>query len=159
MRNKRDFAVVVVTDFMEAARRVVYGAGALQACAETLGLSHQTLSKQLNEEEGTQLGVRKLMSIESFMDTDAFAECAASRRGGVFLKFPDPDMGGAPELVRGYAKLVGEFADTSRALSDGMADGQLSAAEIDRVEKELNDVYVAGAGLVAAARARLERKP
>lgn len=155
MRNKRDFAVQVVTDAMEAVRRVVYGRGALQACAESLGISHQTLSKQLNEEEGTQLSVRKLLAIEAFMDTDAVAECFSARRGGVFVKLPDPGLGDA-ELLRQHARMAAAYAEASRAFSIAIADGKITAAEVDIFAKDLRELYAAGESLVQAARVRVE---
>lgn len=157
MRIKRNFATKVITDPVEALVRVVYGtAGALEACADTVGVSHQTLSKQLNEADGTTVSLRKAAAIEAFMDSDALAECFAARRGGVFIKLPSLESSLLPpELVQGYAKLVREFAEASAAFSDAVDDGSFSQPELDRFQKELRDVYRVGESLVQTARARL----
>src|SRR6185295_8123747 len=87
MRIKRDFAVQVVTDPMEALRRAVYGR--LEAVAEALGKTHQTVSKKLSEEDGNCLSLRQAAAVELFLDTDTLAECFAARRRGVFIKLPE----------------------------------------------------------------------
>lgn len=156
MRNKRSFAVQVVTDAMEALRRVVYGRGCLEACADNLAITHQTLSKQLNEEEGTSFSVKKLQSLEQFLDADAIAECFAARRGGVFIKLPPIDTTLLPEeMTRGWALLIAEFAASSKAFSDMVADGRIAKAELDRFHAELRDFYAAGERLVETLRARM----
>lgn len=157
MRIKRTFAARLVTDPVEALRRVVYGSVALDACAESVGVSHQTLSKQLNEEDGNCPSLRRAAAIELFMDTDALAECFAARRGGIFLKLPALDRARQPEdLVNGWANFITEFADASRAFSEAVADNRITAAEVDKFHKELRDLTAAGEQLVMTARARVE---
>lgn len=156
MRIKRSFAVQVVTDPVEALRRVVYGGGALEACADAVGVSHQTLSKQLNEEDGNGPSLRRAAAIEQFMGSDALAECFAARRGGLFIKLPSLQAFAGGALVQDYAKFVSEFAEASKVFSDGMADGKLSRDEVLKFQKELRDVYTAGEQLVRDALARVE---
>jgi hypothetical protein len=152
MRVKRSFAVQVVTDPHEAVRRVVYGAGTLEACAEAVGVSHQTLSKQLNEEDGAGLSLRRSAAIEAFMDSDALAECFAARRNGVFIKLPPAD-GGPGDLVAGYSKVLSAFAEASKDFSEAVADGRVTPAEVDRFQKHWREACQAGEQLVRAARA------
>ena len=101
MRNKRTFAVQLVTDPGEALRRMVYGIGALEASAETVGVSHQTLSKQLNEEDGAGLSLRRAAAIEKFLDSDLLAECFAARRAGIFIRLPTLE---GPDLPAGFTR-------------------------------------------------------
>lgn len=156
MRNKRVFATRVVTDPLEAIRRSVYGRGALEACADECGISHQLLSKQLNLEPGAgELWLSRAMRIESLLDTDALAECAAARRDGLFVKLPDVMLADA-ELIQGYSRLLTNFAEASRSFSAALADGKLTEAEVDDFQKHLRDVYTAGEQLVRAARSRVE---
>jgi hypothetical protein len=155
MRNKRSFAERVVTDPMEAVQRMVYGAGALEACADTLGVSHQTLSKQLNEVDGNGLALRKAAALEQFLDSDLIAECFAARRGGLFVKLPAIPAGADPHFVAGYARLIDEFAQASHAFSEAVADGKISADEVERFRKELRDVTIAGEQLLRSALARV----
>ncbi len=154
MRNKRTFEVQVVTDPYEALRRAIYGPGVLEACAESVGVSHQTLSKQVNEIDGCGLSLRRAVALEQFIDTDALAECFAARRGGIFLKLKSVS-GTLPELAAGWSKLLKEQAEAAAAFSDAVADGKVTAAEVNRFEAELRDVAVAGQHLVLAARARI----
>jgi hypothetical protein len=159
MRNKRTFEQKVVTDPHEALQRMVYGPGALEACAKAVGVSHQTLSKQINEVDGNDIGLRRSVAIQEFMDSDSLAHCFAAMRGGMFIKLPKVSAGAAPEMVAGFAQLVSEFSDVSKAFSDSMADGHMSAAEIERFEKEAREVYMACEQLVQAARRRLAAEP
>lgn len=152
MRLKRSFAAKVITDPVEALVRVVYGTGgALEACADTVGVSHQTLSKQLNEVDGNTISLRKAAAIETFLDSDALAECFAARRNGVFIKLPPAD-GGPGDLVAGYAKVLSAFAEASKDFSEAVADGRVTHAEVDRFQKHWREACQAGEQLVRAAR-------
>lgn len=157
MRIKRTFAAKVVTDPNEALVHAVYArAGQLEACADTVGVSHQTLSKQLNEADGVGLSLRRAGAIERFLDSDALAECFAARRGGLFIKLPALEGGDLPaELVNGYSSLIGAFAEASKAFSEALADRRITPAELDRFQKDLRDVYAAGERLAQAARAAM----
>jgi hypothetical protein len=156
MRNKRIFAVQVVTDPAEAMRRVVYGAGALEASSEAVGVSHQTLSKQLNEEDGAGLSLRRAAAIEQFMDSDALAECFAARRRGLFVKLPDLNAADLPAaFVRGYGTLVTAFAAASRDFSAAVEDGRFTSEELERFRKDLQEVYKSGEMLVRLATASI----
>lgn len=162
MRVKHVFAPEVVTDPMEALRREVYGRGALEACAEAIGKSHQTVSKKLHEEEGNCFSLRQAMAIEQFLETDALAECFAARRGGVFIrlpKVPASAASGVSGLVALYSELVQAFSESSAAFSTSLKDGNVDLAEVERVHKELRDVYTCGEQLVAAAKVIAEKKP
>lgn len=156
MRVKRSFAVQVVTDPMEAVRRMVYGGGALEACAGAVGVAHQTLSKQITEADGNTLSLRRAAALEQFMDSDELAECFAARRGGVFFRLPSLADGGDPAFMAGYSQLIGEFAEASKTFSEAVADGKLTVEEVDRFEKEFRDVTVAAQQLVRAARAKVQ---
>lgn len=161
MRIKREFAVAVVTDPMEVVRREVYGRGALEAFAESLGKSHQTVSKQINEQDGNCLRLREAVAFEAFFDTDALAECFAARRRGVFIRLPEAPQGadaGVAGMVAIFSRLVQEFSQSSAAFSDSLQDGRIELAEVERLEKELRDVYAAGAQLVVAGRAMAKPK-
>lgn len=162
MRVKRAFATQVVIDPSDAMRRMVYGVGALEACAATVGVSHQTLSKQLNEEEGNCLSLRRASAIELFMDSDLLAECFAARRGGLFIKLPviqASDDAGIAGLLALYSRMVQEFSESSEAFSASMKDGRLDAVEVDRIKKEIRDLYTAGEQFVAAAEVLVRAKP
>ncbi len=159
MRVTKVFAPKVLTEPLEALRRVVYDHHALEACAEQLGISHQTLSKCFNPDEEAQLSLRRACAIETFMDTDALALCFAARRGGVFYKLPTAAPHGAsPVLMTQFSTLLKEVSEAVEAFSAGMANGELDAAEVDRLEKEIHDVMAQGMRLVAEARADVARR-
>lgn len=158
MRVVHHFAPKVVTDPVEALRREVYDRHALDACAQAVGVSHQTLSKQLNPDEEAQLSLRRAAAIEGFLDTDALAVCFAARRGGVFYKLPKVDTAGGV-LNERFAHLLKEFGDTVQAFSDGVGnDGRLDKPEVDRLEKEGQEVIAEIVRLVSVARAELARR-
>lgn len=153
MRVNHDFAPQVVRDPVEALRRAIYDGHALEASAMAIGVSHQTLSKKLNPDEEAQLSLRQAAAIEAFLDSDALAECHAARRRGVFVKLPDPAHAPAAGRLTGdFARLVREFGETSEAFAAMVGDGVVTSAEVDRLEKELQDVIKAGLRLVRDAR-------
>jgi len=152
MRVTHVFAPKVVTDPVEALRRAVFDRHALEACAQAIGVSHQTLSKYFNADEEAQISLLRAAAIEQFLGTDALAECFAARRGGVFLKLPAAKAGAqSPSMVR-FAALVKEFGEAVKAFGEAEDDQRVEPAEVDRFEKELRDVYTAGAQVVAALR-------
>lgn len=159
MRNKRTFAVQLVTDPGEAMRRMVYSVGTLEACSDTVGVSHQTLSKQLNEEDGAGLSLRRAAAIEKFLDSDSLAECFAARRNGIFVKLPElEDAQLPPAVLRGFSTLVTAFAEASRDFSTAVEDGRFTQCELDRFRKDLQDVYKAGETLCRLADTSIETK-
>jgi hypothetical protein len=158
MRVAHHFAPKVVTDPVEALRRVVYDHHALEACAQAVGVSHQTLSKQLNPDEESQVSLRRAAALEGFLDTDALAMCFAARRGGVFYKLPQVQPG-VGVLNERFAVLLREFGQAVQAFSDGMGnDGHLDTTEVDRLEMEGQEVIAEIVRLVSVARAELVRR-
>lgn len=157
MRVKRSFARVVVTDTLEALRRMVYGRGALEACADECGYSHQLLSKQLNQEPGAgELWLKRAEAIEALLDTDEWVEAHCARRGGFFVRLPPIPAGADATFVEGYTKLLAEFSEASKAFCEALADGKISVQEARKFHRELRDVTVAGEQLVLAILERAE---
>lgn len=162
MRVKRDFAPKVVTDPVEAVRRMVYDATALDACAQAIGVSHQTLSKKLNPDEDAQLSLRQAAAIEQFMDSDALAECFAARRGKLLVSVPKFDGVTDQELLQLSGRHLQELGEFSAVLSNALAnDKTIDAVELGRIEKEYREAAGAFAALMERARtlARQENKP
>lgn len=137
---------------------MVYGAAKLDAAAKLLGISNQTLSKDLNQVDNNGLWISRAASLEEFFDSDGLAECFAARRGGLFVKLPSVPEGADPGVVQRYSQVVKEFAEFSAAIGDALGDGKLDAAEVRKFQKELRDVYTAGEHLVREALASLGEK-
>lgn len=159
MRKTHVFAPGVVTDPLEAMRRMVFDARALEAAALATGITHQTLSKQLNPEETAQLSLLRAAAIEQFLNSDALAECFAARRGGLFIKLPPAPTPATRELVSSYALLVKEFGEATRAFSEMLADGRVDEAELAGFRHELRDLYTSGEQLAQVAEAQIRAKP
>ena len=157
MRNKRVFPVRVITDPVEALQAAVYGRTALDACAQAVGVSNQTLSKQLNEVDGLHLSLRRAVAIDRFLGEATLARSFAAASGGVFVPLPERGIP-ARSLTYGWAKLVSEFAQASQAYAEALADERMTPEEVDRFEAELRDVTVEGMALVQAARAALQAR-
>lgn len=154
MRVKHVFAPRVVTDPNEALRRMVYDAGALEACAQAIGCSHQTLSKKLNPDEEAQPSLGQAAAIEQFLDSDALAECFAARRGKLLVSVPQFDGVPDHELLDLSAKHLKELGDFSAMLSKALqGDRQIDAGELASIEKEYREAAGAFAALMARARA------
>ena len=157
MRVTHVFAPGVVTDPVEALRRVVYDGHALDACAQAIGVSHQTLSKFFNPDEEAQLSMRRGAAIEQFMGTDALAECFAARRGGLFVKLPAVGAASDAPAIAQFSDLLREFSEAAREFSATVGDGKVEQAEVDRFRKELRDVYMAGERAVEALQREVKK--
>jgi hypothetical protein len=153
MNKRHDFAQKVVTDPLEAVRRIVYDARKLDAAALAVGVSHTTLSRQLADED-THLPVRRAFAIADFLDSDVLAECSAARRGGVFVKLPASESKAFTELLEGFASLTHEFSHAAHEFAAMVSDGRIEPDEVDRFEKALHEVYAHGEQLKLVARAR-----
>jgi hypothetical protein len=160
MRVKHVFAPKVVTDPNEAVRRMVLDAHALEACAQAIGVSHQTLSKKLNPDEDAQLSLRQAAAIEQFLESDGLAECFAARRGKLLVTLPNFDGVTDQELLQLSGKHLQELGEFSAALSNALSnDKTIDADELDRIEKEYREAAGAFAALMARARALARQGP
>jgi len=153
MNKRHVFADKVVVDPLEAVRRIVYDAHALDAAALAVGVSHTTLSRQLSDDD-THLPVRRAFAIADFLDSDVLAECAAARRGGVFVKLPACPSNAVSELLEGFAQLTQEFSQAASEFAQMVADGRVEPEEVDRFEKALHGLYSQGEQLKLIARER-----
>ncbi len=154
MRVKHSFAPGVVTDPTEAIRRAVYDAAALEACAQAVGISHQTLSKKLNPDEEAQLSLRQAAAIEQFLDTDILAECFAARRGKLLVDLPTFEGLPDKELFELSARHLQELGDFATVLQGALRDDKrIDAGELARIEKEYREAAGAFAALMERARA------
>lgn len=156
MRKNHDFAPALVTEPVEAIRRVIYDSHALEASAQAIGLSHQTLSKKLNPDEEAQLSARQLAALEQFLDTDALAECFSARRGGVFVKMPAAGDQ-SDKLLEDFRRLAQAFGRSTDDFCSVVADGKVTLAEFEKLRMSLHAVFVAGERLILDAQSGIEK--
>ena len=157
MRKTHHFAHRVVIDPVEAIKSEIYGHHALEACARAIGVSHQLLSRQLNDDEHTALSLRRGAALADFLDTDALALCLAARRGGVFVKLPSAEAAHASDVVAEFSRVVKEFSDVGQATAKATADGSIKQAEVDELRKEAHDLWAAMERLLYVAEQKAAR--
>lgn len=156
MRIKRNFPQEVVRCGLEAIRRLV-DANGIEKTAVRLGITNQTLGKQLDpHDDTTHLTVLRAQAIADMYDSDCLAHAEAARRGGIFI--PTPDLSGTSdvEVLTQYTRMMREFGEFSAVLETSLADGQIAPQEFQRLEKEMHDCIAAGAELVQRLRGMAE---
>ena len=156
MRIKHHFPQEVVRCGLEAIRRLVDARG-IETTARALGITHQTLGKQLDpHEDATHLTVLRAQAIAAMYDSDCLAHAEAARRGGIFI--PTPDLSGTSdvEVLTQYTRMMREFGEFSAVLEKSLSDGKIEPDEFQRLEKEMHDRIAAGAELVQRLRGMAE---
>ena len=156
MRIKRNFPTEVVRCGLEAIRRLVDGKG-IERTARALGITNQTLGKQLDpHDDTTHLTVLRAQAIADMYDSDCIADAEAARRGGIFIHTPDLSGVSDVEILTQYTRMMSEFGDFSHVLEKALADGKIDHLEFTRLELEMHHCIAAGAELVQRLRGMAE---
>lgn len=140
----------------QAAFRVVrdFPGGAV-ALAPYLGKSAATLSHEVNPNQPTyKLGLQTAVDMTIASRNPAILNAFAAECGYMVLPLPSADAG--DDMVNRISGLAKEFAEEVQAVSEVLADGEVTANELKRVEREGADVIAAVQALLVAVRAKHE---
>ena len=152
MRIKRNFPQEVVRCGLEAIRRLVDAHG-IEKTARVLGITNQTLGKQLDpHDDTTHLTVLRAQAIADMYDSDCLAHAECARRGGIFVHTPDLSGVSDVEILTQYTRMMKELGEFSTVLESSLEDGKINADEFQRLEKEMHECIAAGAELVQRLR-------
>jgi hypothetical protein len=127
---------------------LVKQAGGLEACAAATGLPRSTLAEYYAPGSPLHAPVDAVAELERCTQT-VLVTAELARRAGYAL-VPLDAAPGAGSFGRCLAAFGREVAEVFAAHAEAMADGRLSAAEAERVERELLDVIRAAYQAVRA---------
>lgn len=122
-----------------------------KAVAGLTGGNARTISGYGSDSSGTATcdNILRPVVAQARLGNAVVLEDMCASAGGAFVRTP----GGALTVGRvldGIARISKEFSDTNRALSEGMADGELKADERVLARKELQELIRAASELDAA---------
>lgn len=115
--------------------------GKYELAADTIGLHKSQAHRCCSINDDTSFfNLRHVATMERLAPRPLVTMALARQAGGVFVRLPEAfgDETGLPMQVVGLVKEVGDVAD---ALREGLADDDhLSARELARLERELDDL-------------------
>jgi hypothetical protein len=128
--------------------------GGLEAAASFCRVGKSTLARYAST---VQADAECFAPIDVVRDLEALAGepivtgTLCGMANGVFVAVPNAPAGTA-DLLSMMAKLSGEFNDTTGAVCTGLADGNFSNVDAERLEFELDGVIRVAVGMRALAR-------
>lgn len=133
-----------------ATKAAIAAAGGLAISARETGLSDSQLSRCCSPWQRDSITLRDAVTIEQLghgHDGHPHLLRAHARILG-FLVVAMPQGPEDPDgLMRSVAVLTGELGDVARAIAEGLADRQITPAEAEAAERQLDDLDQASAAL------------
>lgn len=132
--------------------------GGAPALAPRLGKGASTLQNMADPRQAThQWNLRAFRNVLRFTGDVRPLQALCQENGGVFVPTPQIAAASTSELYHDLAKLAKEFGDVPREVEEAMADGKISPAERDRIEKQLFELI--GQAAEFAKRIQIEAQP
>lgn len=111
------------------------------------GKNYQTLMSELSRQQGHKFGADLVLPIMDLANSDEPLHFLARQRGGVFIKLPEATCDGSPVQLAALTS-VKEFGELMAEVGGGLASGDLSRDECDRITKEGQEAVTAIMGLL-----------
>ena len=146
-------------DSYEVMKEVVDNVGAKQVASAlnvSTSLVYKWCEKPKQDEDDTASGARnpldRLYELSKCAGGGELAAWLCEQEGGFFVSNPTIDAGSVDgEFVTNTQRMIKEFADVLRVMSDSMAkNGRIDPQESKRIRKEWEDVKRAAERLVRA---------
>lgn len=115
--------------------------------ASLLGKNYQTLMSELSGQQGHKFGADLVLPAMNLSDSDEPLHFLARQRGGVFIKLPAVGTGDDP-LQAAVMKSIKETGEFLTELGKDLADGNLSKADCDNIEREAHEAATAIMALI-----------
>ena len=103
---------------------------------------YNTMMSELSDQPGHKLGANMVLPIMDLANSDEPLHFLARERGGVFVKLPQVSGDGGPVQLAAL-KAVEEFGELMAEVGGGLASGDLSRDECDRITREGQDAVTA----------------
>lgn len=132
-----------------------YKGGARQLAAD-IDRNPTTFSHELNETGVAKLGLRTAVKMTKRTKDLRILYAFACEMGQMCVPLPDMLMVEGDLTMQGLGRVAKEFGDVVQEISAAAADGEVSANEMQRVERQWGELVAAGQQLLAHMRARHE---
>ena len=123
----------------------------IQTMADELEKPYATLMSELSRQPGHKLGADMVLPLMDLADSDAPLRFLARERGGVFIRTPEAAEGGG-ELARTLAASAKEYAEFMQEAAVSIADGDIPAVQLARMNKEGQEAIEAIMAMLKLAR-------
>jgi hypothetical protein len=129
--------------------------GGVEALAVRLGKNATTLRHEFSGAGFAKLGLQTAVDASVLSKDYRIVNAFAAECGGMFVLLPS-SLGGEGMAMQRVAVLAREFGEVVATVSEATADGEVSANELARVEREWAELVAAGQALMAHMRAKHE---
>lgn len=142
---------------LDAARNMAdkYPGGAT-ALALRIEKNHNTFLAELNQTGTAKLGLLTAVMASKAARDWRILNAFASELGAMVLPLPEVMLQDGDAAIQDLGRLAKEFADVVQETSQSLSDGNISANELESVERQWGELIVAGQQLMANLRARHE---
>lgn len=128
-----------------------YPGGAV-SLAPRIGKAHGTLSGEVAGRPGYKLGLDDAVAISQLSGDLRILNAFAAELGCMVLHVPDYTATG-DDVMQRVGAAAKEFGEFLAEVTTDAADGEISANEIKRIEKEWGDLLAVGQGMLTRLRA------
>jgi hypothetical protein len=144
-------------DIIVAAQNVAedYKGGARQLAID-IGKSPSTFDHQLHERAQSQLGLRTAVKMTRRTGDLRILNVFAAEAGCMVIPLPQSLAVDGNPAMQDLGQLAKEFSDVVKEVCATCNDDDVTANELQRVEREWGEVIVAGQKVLAALRAKHE---
>ena len=118
--------------------------------ADLVGKPYATLMSELSQQPGHKLGAELLLPLMDVCESDLPLVFLARQRGGAFVPLRLPDDGPV-QLVTGLSVSIREFGEFAVAAAEQIADGKITAEELQEMRRLSHEAVEAIMQLVALA--------
>ena len=122
----------------------------LEKIADLVGKPYATLMSELSQQPGHKLGAELLLPLMDVCESDLPLVFLARQRGGAFVSLRLPDDGPV-QLVTGLSVSIREFGEFAVAAAEQIADGKITAEELQEMRRLSHEAVEAIMQLVTLA--------
>lgn len=123
----------------------------LATIAELMGMQYNTLTSELGRRGAHKFSADRLLPLMDACDSDLPLIFLARQRGGVYIKVPQGAGGEPGPLVQKLAASVKEFGEFAAEAAADVADGDIPADQLARIQKEGHEAVEAIMALINLA--------
>lgn len=122
--------------------------GGAPRLAPLVGMAPGTLSNKANPHQDHDFTVRELVRLTAITRNFGLLDAAERLLGRVGVAVGDFSGSSDTELLTRWADWQAEIGQTSRTISDALADGRISAGELGHIKREMFEDFAAALALL-----------
>lgn len=129
--------------------------GGASSLAPRIGKAHGTLSHEVSGRPGCKLGLDDAIALSVLSGDLRVLNAFAAEMGCMVLQLPDASACG-DDVMQRVGQAAREFGEFVSEVTTDAADGDISANDLKRIEKEWGDLLAVGQQLLGRLRAMHE---